>query len=690
VADEIATAYVSLTPSFRGGAKAIADEFDGPAEDAGKQSGERFGDGFGSALKGALGVAVLAVGGSILASAFDLAIQQADLPGIMRNQFGLTEAAAAESAEVAGDVYAAGWGASLGEVGTAVGQVNQQLQALGQTGDVDELTVSAQALADTFDEEVGGVISAAGQLVKTGLVPDMQAGFDVMAAGFQAGLDPADDFLDTITEYSVQFQTLGLDATTAFGLIDQGLQAGARSSDLVADAIKEFAIRAIDGSETTKAGFDAIGLSSEEMAAKIAAGGPEASTALDTVLDRLRAMEDPVARDAAAVALFGTQAEDLNESLYALDPSEASSRLGDVAGAATDVADAAGGGTQAKITALGRAFQDSLANALVTIAPMLNGLLTIISPIAPILGPLTIAVLAIAAAQWVWNTALLASPITWIILGIVALIAGIVLLVQHWDTVAAAMGIAWDWIVQKFEQGKAAVSAIASAIWSWISSKFEAGKALVTLIVRTIVDYFRDRIAAAQGIFAALGELPGKVGAWFQGVYDSAKSKLSSLVDWVKGIPDKIQSALGDLKDLLFNAGKNILEGLLEGIESMVSSLQDKLGGITDMIPDWKGPPERDRDLLTDSGEMIIDSLETGFDNRTPAVRSSLQALTTSLAADVAGSLAGPAQGLTDSDRQLLVSASAGRNQTFNIYDASPDPGRLAAELDWRARGRPF
>jgi hypothetical protein len=52
---------------------------------------------------------------------------------------------------------------------------------------------------------------------------------------------------------------------------------------------------------------------------------------------------------------------------------------------------------------------------------------------------------ASTAATWAMNAAMWASPITWIIAGVIALGAGIFLLVKHWDTVKAAMINAWDW-----------------------------------------------------------------------------------------------------------------------------------------------------------------------------------------------------------------------------------------------------
>lgn len=51
-----------------------------------------------------------------------------------------------------------------------------------------------------------------------------------------------------------------------------------------------------------------------------------------------------------------------------------------------------------------------------------------------------------AAAQWLMNTALLASPITWIVIAIVALIAIIVLIATKTDWFSKAWRASWAWI----------------------------------------------------------------------------------------------------------------------------------------------------------------------------------------------------------------------------------------------------
>ena len=96
-----------------------------------------------------------------------------------------------------------------------------------------------------------------------------------------------------------------------FSVFANGAQNGAFNLDKIGDAVKEFSIRAIDGSDTTKQGFEALGMNADEMAQKFGAGGKTAKEAFNEVIEGLASMDDPVAQSAAGVNLFGTMWEDL-------------------------------------------------------------------------------------------------------------------------------------------------------------------------------------------------------------------------------------------------------------------------------------------------------------------------------------------------------------------------------------------
>lgn len=77
------------------------------------------------------------------------------------------------------------------------------------------------------------------------------------------------------------------------------------------DAVKEFGIRSKDGSKTSADAYKLLGLNATEMTKRFAQGGPVAQKAWQEVGSALKNLNDPVKQNAAAVGLFGTQAEDL-------------------------------------------------------------------------------------------------------------------------------------------------------------------------------------------------------------------------------------------------------------------------------------------------------------------------------------------------------------------------------------------
>ncbi|MFE9624298.1 phage tail tape measure protein [Streptomyces sp. NPDC006527] len=336
---EVGVGYVSVVPEARGFGRLLQQQIDGESAQVGVDAGQQAGQGFLGGIGGTLkkGIAGVAAGAGVLfAAGFVEAVEQDKSNAKLGAQLGLTERESARAGKLAGKVYASGYGES-------VDQVNQSLKALAQNGvasinaprkELAGLSKSALNLAEAFDVDVADAARAAGQMMRTGLAENGRQAFDLLTVGFQNGADKGGDFIDTMNEYGTQFRKIGLDGATSIGLISQALQAGARDSDVAADSLKEFSIRAVDGSKTTADGFKMLGLNADDMAAKFAQGGTAATGVLDLTLDRLRGIKDPVLQSQAAVALFGTQAEDLGASLLAMDPTTAAGALGEVGGAA--------------------------------------------------------------------------------------------------------------------------------------------------------------------------------------------------------------------------------------------------------------------------------------------------------------------------------------------------------------------
>ena len=499
----------------------------------------------------------------------------------LAGQLKLTEAEAARIGTVSAELFANGWGTGADQINEALHSVVGNISGMREASDADLMEVSqgVLTLANTFDQDLGQTTAAVSQLMSNGLAPNAQAALDIITTGLQGNARAGEDLIDTMIEYSPLMGRLGQSAESFTGMLNQGLEAGARNTDLVADALKEFQIRSTDASTASAAGYEALGLNAAEMTAQMAAGGEGAAAGLDTVLDRLRSMTDPVAQNAAAVALFGTQAEDLGSALYAIDPSSATAALGDVAGAASELGDTVSDNAASKIETFMRlvqtSFQDVAANAI----PLVEPLLAILSEFAPLLGPLAVVVLAVAAAitvyttamkvyaavqaiqtaaQWASNAAWLASPITWIVLAVVVavglLIAAIVIVVQNWDVIAAKGAEVWQgimdwigaaaaWLGQKWTEATDLFWSVMEATGALVYAIFEA---MVLAPLFRIFQFFTVDIPRA---------IDG-VKRWFSDFGNQASAAFATLIGWIRQAYTWLQSLIssampGWMKDLV-------------------------------------------------------------------------------------------------------------------------------------------
>lgn len=295
----------------------ISDLLSGPAL---QNIGGAMKDGFNDAITGAVplvgkvgeltaglsGAQVAAIGvGALAVNAAD------DMKGAMNDFLASTGKSREETERYQGvleNIYANNYGESFSDIGQAMAEVTKQL------GDMDDaelqnVTESAYALQGEGYEIKESIRASKAMMDQFGI--SGEEAMNLIATGYQKGLDFSDEMLDSLSEYSVQFEKVGFDADDMFKVLQKGADSGAFKLDTVGDAIKEMAIRVVDGSDTTKQGFELLGLNADEMAEKFAAGGDTAKDAFNEMLDALAAMEDPLAQNTAGVDLFGTMWEDL-------------------------------------------------------------------------------------------------------------------------------------------------------------------------------------------------------------------------------------------------------------------------------------------------------------------------------------------------------------------------------------------
>lgn len=594
------------------------------AERAGNEAGESLGASLHEKVKSAGLLAGAALGAALIGSTVG-AMDSEGITNKLAAQLGASPAMAKEFGSLAGRVYAANYGESLEDVAEALRQVwaNGLIDENTATADVEAVTKKAINLANIMGQDYERVTAAISQMLKTGMAGSATEAFDIITKGFQGGADKAGDLLDTFIEYPTQFRKLGIDGATAMGLIQQGLQGGARDADIVADAMKEFGIRAIDGSKLTAEGFAAVGLNADAMAAAISKGGPTAKAALDQVIDGLNNMEDPIARNAAGTALFGTQWEDLGDAFKSLDVSNATNSLGEVAGAADKVDKALGQGASATLETFKRQltqtfvdvmggqvlpvvmnvvhwFQehDTTTKALgVTIASIVGAIVAytaIAKTVAVVTTAMTVANAAFAgvmgittistetstaaliankagmiaasaatkiaaAAQWLFNAAMSANPIGIVIIAIVALVAAIVIAYKKSETFRDIVQAVWK-----------AIKIAVAAVVDWFTDNVVPLLKKYLELAGAYFSFLYENVI--KPVWAGIKKVIEVWWAWAQTVFDALKVVL-------KVVGDTFEWLWKNIIDPVFSAIKKIIETWWTGTKIIFDAVVNFLGG---------------------------------------------------------------------------------------------------------------
>lgn len=560
-------------------------------------------------LMGAAATGVAALVGSALSDGVSTAMDMQDARAKLTAELGLTGPESERLGKIAGSLYAQAYGGSIDEVNDAVGDVVSSIDGMrGASNEaVSDMTAKVLNFNETFGVETARTTQIVGQMLKTGLASDADQAMDLLTAAMQRVPKAVrEDILDATDEYGPFFQQLGLAGDEAMQALVKGAEQGQFGIDKTGDALKELTIRATDMSSSSKVAYEQAGLGAEDMASKFLAGGDTARDALSELVAGLQGIKDPTEQANAAIALFGTPLEDLGVGKIPafLDSiSGAEGGMRDFEGAADDMGEAINGTASVGLTQFTRSWDQAIGTLVAGVVPVLTEVLgflnehpTVLNIVASAIGVLALAFIGLTAATWAMNTALLANPITWIVLAIVAavalLVAAVVAIVQNWDSIVAwlqgVFGPVWGWL-----QG--VIDGFVSW-WNGLWGGFGAGIDAAIAGVRAILDGFAswwnglwagfggmlsDGWNAALGFLAAL---PGQLLAWLATLGQSILTGIAALPGLLyDGLVNGIALALAGLYVIFVQLPVQIVGWLVGAAQWLVQTGRDILTGL------WNG-----------------------------------------------------------------------------------------------------
>jgi TP901 family phage tail tape measure protein len=155
-----------------------------------------------------------------------------------------------------------------------------------------------------------------------------------------------------------------------------------------------------------------------------------------------------------------------------------------------------------------------------------------------------------AAGQWMVNTAFLGCPIVWIIVGLMAVIAAVVLVVKYWKPITAFFGKVWGGIKTVF-----------NGFNTWFKGW---GKYIILPLMPFI------------GVPLLIINNWSKITSFFTSLWSGITGIFNKVVAWFSSIGTKF-----------FNAGKNIVKSIWEGIKSFASKPIEAIMNIVKKIRDF-------------------------------------------------------------------------------------------------------
>lgn len=248
----------------------------------------------------------------------------------------LTEEDAKNLTDIAGRLYSEQVAESFDQAIADVTAVKGYMQDLDDTS-LENITRQAAVFATAMNTDTESIIRAAAVMREQFAVSAEEA-IALLGNAMQANPLRSDELLDSVYEYSVQLEQLGLSAEQMTSVVQYGLENTVFSIDMIVDALKEFGDKAQEDSETTRAAFQALGMDADLSMGRVAAGGKAASDTLVQVLERLSGMSDSLKQNEVAAALFGEQYKGIG-TVATLSMLEAINTAGDLQGAVNTAAE---------------------------------------------------------------------------------------------------------------------------------------------------------------------------------------------------------------------------------------------------------------------------------------------------------------------------------------------------------------
>lgn len=254
------------------------------------------------------------------------------------------------------------------------------------------------------------------------------------------------------------------------------------------------------------------------------------------------------------------------------------------------------------------------------------------------LGGLAVVVGVYTAAQLAMNSAILASPITWIVMAVVAaiaaVVAAVVVVIEKWDEISAACISAWetikatlagwgDWINTNVIQP---VREFFVGLWDGITSACSAAWDFICNAVSVAIMFVGSLISAAFQIIT----LP------FRAIWENCKGIITSAWNAIKTAVSNAITAVKNTILKVWNAIKTALSPILNGIKSAISTAWNAVKtAVSSVVNSIKSAVSTAWNGIKTAVSNVMNGIKSGVSSAWNSVKSTISNVVTSIKSKV-------------------------------------------------------
>ncbi|QED60604.1 phage tail tape measure protein [Enterococcus durans] len=552
--------------------------------------------------------------------------------------FGLTKQEAVELTNVAKDIYYKGFGESLDQSTDALILVKRNLGDLNNQ-DLQNITEQAMVLENTMgadmDETLRGVN---GLMVNFGL--SAQDAMDLMVSGTQNGLDKTHELGDNMAEYSQLWSQMGYSADETFGMLQNGLDAGAYNLDKVNDLVKEMGISLTDG--RFEQNMDMFSESTRKAFEEWKNGGGTQKDVINSMIQDFSNMDGQYDQLNKASTIWSALGED-NAMKVVQSLTDVNHTFDDVSGSAqkmnedstTPLQELNGKIAELKdsLAPIGNTIIDALEPVIDFLGKMADAFNNLPQPVqdyAVVIGGLTAAFTLLMPI--IVGFMALGGPTTLIIGAVITAIAGVIAIVKNWGAITDWFKGIWSnftgWLGDTWESLKEGASSVWDGVketWSgfvdWVSNIWNGVKEVWSIIWADIVgivqipwtlitSLIQAGINIIVGIFDVAGQLLGV--AWqavwtpisdflkntwdtmtqwisiaWNGIVTTFHTIFDPVVAWWNGIWTSISTTASNIWNSISSTASNTWNSVTSNISNAINTAKSAIQSVWNSISSW-------------------------------------------------------------------------------------------------------